>query len=674
MYNLVIILPLLSSMLLNFNKSIGVFTTSFITVFFMACTFLLSCHILFAVALTGETLSFSLPLWTWFDLELLSFDFGGYYDTLSAVMLCIVTFVSFCVHLYSIEYMKNDMHLQRFLTYLSLFTLFMIILVTASNFVQLFLGWEGVGLCSYLLINFWFTRIQANKAAIKAVLVNRIGDTAFAIAIFLIFRAVGALDFNTVFASSSQISSFDINLICLLLFLGAVGKSAQLGLHTWLPDAMEGPTPVSALLHAATMVTAGVFLIIRCSPLFQEADYILPLVTIVGSLTTFFAATTALVQTDLKRVIAYSTCSQLGYMVTACGLSAYNASLFHLSNHAGFKALLFLTAGSIIHALDNEQDLRRMGGLANLLPFSYAMMLIGSLALMGFPFLSGYYSKDAILEIAYAKFTVSGHFAFWLGSLSALFTSYYSMRLLILTFLGDMTNARKNAIKHLHDAPLFMAIPMLLLSIPSIFIGYFSRDFFIGLGTPFWGNSLAFSSADYLTMLNAEFLPFYIKIIPVLFSTLGILLACTYYLKGFLKNAEFNLLLFKKNVENSLIQKFLLNLLLKTYTFLNKKWFFDKLYNELFVQYFLNLGYTITYKKLDRGLLELAGPSGFTKNIENIAQIQGFWQNGLPYNYIRAFSFSVFYVFILVFAYFYLIPFEILLLITFFLIFKKDFT
>lgn len=313
MFNLVLVLPLLSALLLNINKLIGTLTTSVVTVLFMAITFLTSSHILYSVALTGQTLSYSLPLWTWFDLELLSFEFGGYYDTLSAVMLCVVTFISLCVHIYSLEYMKNDMHLQRFLCYLSLFTFFMIVLVTANNFIQLFMGWEGVGLCSYLLINFWFTRIQANKAAIKAVIVNRVGDTAFAIAIFLIFRATGALDFNTVFLVADQLSFYDVNLICLFLFIGAVGKSAQLGLHSWLPDAMEGPTPVSALIHAATMVTAGVFLIIRCSPLFQEATLILPLVTIIGSLTTFFAATTALVQTDLKRVIAYSTCSQLGY-------------------------------------------------------------------------------------------------------------------------------------------------------------------------------------------------------------------------------------------------------------------------------------------------------------------------------------------------------------------------
>jgi len=469
-----------------------------------------------------------LPIWIWIDVELLQVEFGGFFDSLTAIMLFVVTFISLLVHIYSCEYMKNDPHLQRFLAYLSLFTFFMIVLVTSNNFIQLFTGWEGVGICSYLLINFWFTRIQANKAAIKAVIVNRIGDTAFAIAIFLIFKSTGSVDFSTVFLLTTKLNNLEINTICFFLFLGAMGKSAQIGLHTWLPDAMEGPTPVSALIHAATMVTAGVFLIVRCSFLFQEANLILPLMTIVGSLTTFFAATTALVQTDLKRVIAYSTCSQLGYMITACGLSAYNASIFHLSNHAFFKALLFLSAGSVIHAMNNEQDMRKMGGLINLLPFTYSMILIGSLALMGFPFLSGFYSKDVILETAYASYSISGHFAFWLGSLSALFTSFYSVRLIFLTFLNDI-NSSKVIIQGVHDAPFLMALPMMLLSIFSIFIGYFTKDIFVGLGTPFWGNSLSFSATNYLIFIEIEFLPFYIKILPVIFSTSGTFLAIIYY-------------------------------------------------------------------------------------------------------------------------------------------------
>jgi len=395
-----------------------------------------------------------------------------------------------------------------------------------------------------------------------------------------------------------------------------MGKSAQIGLHTWLPDAMGGPTPVSALIHAATMVTAGVFLIVRCSFLFQEADLILPLMTIVGSLTTFFAATTALVQTDLKRVIAYSTCSQLGYMITVCGLSAYNASIFHLSNHAFFKALLFLSAGSVIHAMNNEQDMRKMGGLINLLPFTYCMILIGSLALMGFPFLSGFYSKDVILETAYASYSISGHFAFWLGSLSALFTSFYSVRLIFLTFLNDI-NSSKVIIQGVHDAPFLMALPMMLLSIFSIFIGYFTKDIFVGLGTPFWGNSLSFSATNYLIFIEIEFLPFYIKILPVIFSTSGTFLAIIYYKLLYI---NFNIL--KNNKAIYYI-----------YNFLNKKLYFDKMYNEFIIQNFISLGYNFTYQSQDRGFLEIFGPKGLNLWITNLSLKLNKIQTGLAYHY-----------------------------------------
>jgi len=643
MLNAVLLLPLLTASTLMINNSLTVASTATIAISFMFLTFLLSTFSFYTILLNGQTYSIFIPLFSWFDVELFHIEFGGLFDTLSCIMLCVVTFVSLCVHIYSLEYMKNDPHLQRFLAYLSLFTFFMIVLVTSNNFIQLFMGWEGVGLCSYLLINFWYTRLQANKAAIKAVIVNRIGDTAFAIAMCLIFKIAGGLDFDTVFAISSDLNSIDVNTICLFLFLGAMGKSAQLGLHTWLPDAMEGPTPVSALIHAATMVTAGVFLIIRCSHLFQEANYILPLMTIIGSLTTFFAATTALVQTDLKRVIAYSTCSQLGYMITACGLSAYNASLFHLSNHAFFKALLFLTAGSIIHAMSNEQDMRKMGGVLNLLPFSYSMILIASLALMGFPFLSGYYSKDIILETAYAHFSISGHFAFWLGSLSAMFTSFYSMRLIFLTFLGEI-NSTKKIISKVHDAPILMALPMALLSIPSIFIGYLSKDIFIGLGSPFWGNTITYNSQNYQTLLNAEFLPFYIKIIPVCFSFFGTFCAILYYSFLF-KN--FNVFKLNKNIRH-------------IYTFLNKKWFIDKIYNELLIQHFLSLGYTFTYKSLDRGFLETLGGFGFGFNLNKSTKTIISFQNGLPFNYIRSIIIGFISIIFFIILFTYNIPFEVI--------------
>ncbi|PHS74193.1 MAG: NADH-quinone oxidoreductase subunit L, partial [Rhodospirillaceae bacterium] len=429
--------------------------------------------------------------------------------------------------------MAQDPHLPRFMAYLSLFTFFMLMLVTGDNFLQMFLGWEGVGLSSYLLINFWFTRIQANKAAIKAMVVNRVGDFGLALGIMAIFGLFQAIDFATVFSTASFFAGKSflflnqeldaLTVISLLLFIGAIGKSAQIGLHTWLPDAMEGPTPVSALIHAATMVTAGVFMIIRCSPLFEWAPDALVIITFVGALTAFFAATTGVLQNDLKRVIAYSTCSQLGYMVFACGISNYQVSIFHLANHAFFKALLFLSAGCVIHALADEQDMRKMGGLITVLPFTYTMMLIGSLSLMGFPFLAGFYSKDVILELAFAKFTLEGSFAHWLGSISAFFTSFYSFRLLYLTFLTN-TNSYKYRFEQAHEAPFIMALPLMILAVGSIFIGYFTKDMFIGLGTSFWGNSL-FILPEHATILDSEFLPIWIKWVPTFCSIGGAIIA-----------------------------------------------------------------------------------------------------------------------------------------------------
>ena len=626
MKSLVLLLPLLQSLLLKFNHSLSADFTAKLINASMLVTSATSLVIFYQVVIIGDTYS---PIFTWFDLELLQLEFGGSYDSLAAVMLVVVSLVSTGVHMYSVEYMKEDMHLQRFLCYLSLFTFFMLVLVTANNIIQLFLGYEGVGICSYLLISFWFNRLQANKAAVKAVLVNRVGDTALAVAIFLIFKTTGSFEFSTIFMLAKEIDPNTLYIICGLIFLAAVGKSAQLGLHTWLPDAMEGPTPVSALIHAATMVTAGIFLVMRCSPLFEEAQLLLPLITVVGALTSFFAATVALVQTDLKRVIAYSTASQLGMMMTACGLSGYNISIFHLSNHAFFKALLFLTAGSIIHGLANEQDMRRMGGLANLFPFSYTMILIGSLALMGTPFLSGFYSKDAIIEIAYAQYNITGHFAFWLCSLSAGLTAFYSMRLVSLTFLGE-ANGRKSTIEHLHDAPLLMAIPMCALAILAIFVGYLTKDLFIGLGTPFWGNSISVSSLSYAAQLQGEFLPYIVKVVPLLCSGTGGLLGILYY-----RGDSSNIFTMSK-VNVSL------------FTFLNKKWYIDKLYNELIVQHVLTLGYNLTYAKIDRGFLETFGPKGIARNIEEVGFSLANVQTGLPYHYLKDFFIGALYLVVII--------------------------
>ena len=495
MYLLIIFLPLIGSLsTLMLGRFLGFAGAVFITTGCTFITFLISCFCFYEVALAGSPCYIVLA--PWISSGMLDVSWGFLFDTLTVVMLVVVTFVSSLVHLYSSEYMGGDPHLVRFMAYLSLFTFFMIILVTADNFIQMFVGWEGVGLCSYLLINFWFGRIQANKAAIKAMIVNRVGDFGLILGIISLFYIFKSVKYTTIFASISHFIDTNIyflntefNLLtvsCFLLFIGAVGKSAQLFLHTWLPDAMEGPTPVSALIHAATMVTAGVFLIARCSPLFEHAPNTLIIVTVLGAMTAFFGATVGLLQNDLKRVIAYSTCSQLGYMIFICGISNYSVAIFHLSNHAFFKALLFLSAGAIIHAMGDEQDMRRMGGLLNFLPFSYAMVFIGSLALMGFPFLTGFYSKDVILELAYSKYTLSSRFAYWLGTISAFFTAFYSIRLLFLVFLVEV-NAYKQIVLHIHEAPFRMAFPLFLLSLGSIFVGFLSKDMFIGLGTHFWG-------------------------------------------------------------------------------------------------------------------------------------------------------------------------------------------
>ena len=450
---------------------------------------------------------------TWINSDSLDVSWGVGYDNLTLAMLFVVTLVSALVHLYSTDYMAYDPHLPRFMSYLSLFTFFMFLLVVGNNFIILFLGWEGVGLCSYLLISFWYTRIQANKAAIKALIVNRIADLALTIGIAAIFFVFRSFDFHTVFSLVPfLITSYfylfgckiaTLSVICFLLFIGAMGKSAQIGLHTWLPDAMEGPTPVSALIHAATMVTAGVFLIIKCSPLFEYVPNILIMITFIGALTAFFSATAGLFQNDIKKVIAYSTCSQLGYMIFACGLSNYHVGLFHLINHAFFKALLFLSAGAIIHSLSNEQDIRKFGGLISLLPFTGTMFLIGTLALIGLPFLTGFYSKDLILELALTKYSFEGSFAYALGLITAFLTSFYSFRLFFMTFLYQNHSFRQH-INQVHELPFNMAFALLVLSIGSIFFGYFAKELFIGLGTNFWNESI-FILPEHNNQLEAEF-------------------------------------------------------------------------------------------------------------------------------------------------------------------------
>jgi len=624
MLSLILLLPFLSfliCLLLGRRIGSGVVLLTCINVFF---SFLIS---LFSLQnlISNDFISF-LPYWVWVSSDTLEINWGFYLDSITNIMLVVVTFISTLVHLYSSEYMKEDPHLPRFMGYLSLFTFFMLVLVSGDNFLQMFVGWEGVGVASYLLINFWFTRLQANKSAIKAMLLNRIGDFFLLLALFLIYYVFDTLDYSVVFSLAPLVTKtkfffmgcelYALDCICLCLFLGAMGKSAQLGLHTWLPDAMEGPTPVSALIHAATMVTAGVFLIIRCSYLFELCSNILDVLCVVGSLTAFFGASVGLFQNDMKKIIAYSTCSQLGYMVFACGLSNYNVAIFHLSNHAFFKALLFLGAGSIIHSVADEQDIRRLGGLLRLLPFAYSTGLIGSLALIGFPFFAGFYSKDSLLEVSFSLHTFTGLVCYLLGSFSALFTAFYSTRLLVLVFLSN-TNSVKQLVFGVHESSTRIKISLFLLTLLSILVGFLTTDLFIGFGSNFWQGAIFIDPLRY-SLVDIEFIPLIFKLFPLVLTLCGVFLAFFFY--------AFNIELFF-----SIKKSALYNLI---YTFLLKKWYIDKLYNTLFSANILKFSHAYTYKVVDRGLLELVGPFTLFTSSYKISGVLNLFQSGVIHIYI----------------------------------------
>ena len=624
MYLLIVFLPLIGAICSGlFGRFLGSTGSQIITTSGLALSMLFSWYAFFEVAVCGNFVY--IDLFSWIDCGMLQASWGCIFDTLTALMLITVTTVSCMVHLYSAGYMEHDPHIPRFMSYLSLFTFFMLMLVTADNFIQMFFGWEGVGLCSYLLISFWYTRIQANKAALKAMIVNRVGDFSLALGICAIFLTYQSVDYATVFSTTPLIAGESFNflgfevekltVVCLLLFGGAVGKSAQIGLHTWLPDAMEGPTPVSALIHAATMVTAGIFLIARCSPVFEYAPTALVVVTIFGAMTAFFAATTGLVQNDLKRVIAYSTCSQLGYMAFACGLSNYSVGIFHLMNHGFFKALLFLSAGAVIHAVADEQDMRKMGGLAKLIPFTYCMIVIGSLALMGFPFLTGFYSKDIIIEVAYAKYSMSGHFAHWFGCMAAFFTAFYSFRLVYLTFISKPMGSR-TVIENAHEVPLTMGIPLIVLSFGSIFLGFLLKDMVIGLGTDFWQNAVFVLPKNNL-FVESEFIPTSIKLVPTFLSFGGAALA----------------LIFNYYYSKELYSFTTSNIGLTMYSFLNKKWYFDKIYNEYINKKLLLFGYFVSFKGIDKGIVEMFGPYGIATTFSSLGKRFGKIQTGFIYHY-----------------------------------------
>ncbi len=621
----IVLLPLIGAAIAGlFGRAIGDRGAQVVTCTLLGVSALISMLVFKRVAIDGE--AGVIELYTWIDSGAFELSWAVKLDTLSAVMMLMVTVVSWLIHIYSIGYMAHDKSIPRFFSYLSLFTFFMLALVTADNFVQLFFGWEGVGLASYLLIGFWYQRPSANAAAIKAFLVNRVGDTGFALGIFGTFVLFGAVGFDQVFGAVPGMAEATITfigieghaltIICILLFIGAMGKSAQFILHTWLPDAMEGPTPVSALIHAATMVTAGVFMVVRLSPMFEYAPVALQLVTYVGAITAFFAATVGLVPNDIKRVIAYSTCSQLGYMFFAAGVSAYGAAIFHLMTHAFFKALLFLGAGSVIHAFSDEQDMRKMGGIWRMVPITYAVMWIGSLALAGIPPFAGFFSKDMILEAAYAAQSSHGAFAFWLGIAAAFMTAFYSWRLLFMVFHGR-PRASPEVMRHVHESPRVMTLPLIALAVGATFAGYLGFEAFVGEGKgEFWRAAvLVLEGND--SIEAAHHVPLWVKLLPLVMAVGGIALAWFMYIRH-------------PELPARLAERFR-----PLYLFLLNKWYFDELYDWAFVRPAHYLGRGL-WKSGDGAVIDGVGPDGVAAAALNLARQASRLQTGYLYHYAFA--------------------------------------
>ena len=625
MVYLIVFLPLLGSIIAGFwGRRLGDKLSLYLTSTLLLISMVLSWITFWQ--LSSNHVDKVYPLMEWMNIGDFNVVWSLRHDMLSAVMMIVITTVSAMVHIYSIGYMSHDNSKPRFMSYLSLFTFAMLMLVTSDNLIQLFFGWEGVGLASYLLIGFWYHKPSAHTAAMKAFIVNRVGDFGFILGIIAIYSVFGSLYFDEIFSDveglhklSIVMLGFKINLIeliAILLFIGAMGKSAQIGLHTWLPDAMEGPTPVSALIHAATMVTPGVFLVCRMSPLLEFAPFALNVITIVGAMTAIFAATIGLTQFDIKRVIAYSTCSQLGYMFFAAGVSAYPASMFHLTTHAFFKALLFLGAGSVIHAMSDEQDMRKMGGIWKKIPITYALMWVGSLALAGIPFFAGYYSKDLILEAAWAASSNSGYFAFWLGCLAAFLTAFYSWRLLLLTFHGNF-NSSKEVLEHVHESPIVMLIPLFVLALGAIFSGWYFYNDFVGYNwKEFWGNSIFISEKNKAFKL-AHYVPLWVKYLPIFLAILGILCAFLFY------------------ILNPNLPKILSKKLSPIYNLFYNKWYFDELYDYLFVKSFIKFG-NFFWKKGDEGTIDRFGPNGISNLVKNISSKSIIIQSGYIYHYAFA--------------------------------------
>jgi NADH-quinone oxidoreductase subunit L len=661
MYHAIVFLPLVGFLIAGLlGRLIGPRPSEIVTTALLGVSAVLSWVALVQVGFgTGAT---RVQVAQWFASGDLVVDWAFQIDTLTAVMLVVVNTVSALVHLYSIGYMHEDPHRPRFFAYLSLFTFAMLMLVTADNLVQMFFGWEGVGLASYLLIGFWYEKDSANAAAIKAFVVNRVGDFGFLLGIFLLFVLFGSVSFDQIFPRAGELADRNflflgfewhaLTLTCLLLFMGAMGKSAQFLLHTWLPDAMEGPTPVSALIHAATMVTAGVFMVARMSPVFEYAPAALSVVTVIGAITAFFAATVGLVQNDIKRVIAYSTCSQLGYMFVALGVGAYGAGIFHLFTHAFFKALLFLGAGSVIHAMHHEQDIRNMGGLRRFIPFTTAMMAIGTLALTGFPFTAGYYSKDAIIEAAYASQRVGADFAFLAVVVAALMTSFYSWRLFFLTFESparwagggthaahgdhegvehdergqDVESAHHADLEHLqhghdhpapHESPLVMLVPLAVLALGAIVTGGVFYGSFVGHEYgDFWKGAL-FTRPENTILEDMHHVPALVVWLPTIMMLLGFGLAVWMYRIDTRKPAQLA-------AQHPMLYRFLLN-----------KWYFDELYDLLFVRSATRLGHFL-WRTGDQRIIDGLGPDGISARVLDVTRGAVRIQTGYLYHYAFA--------------------------------------
>nr|BAR46001.1 NADH dehydrogenase subunit 5 [Aurelia sp. 3 sensu Dawson et al. (2005)] len=590
MFTSIILLPLISStILLSFGRKLGNKGSNVVSCTCMVICLSLSLWLYYNIVLLEADIT--IQFWSWISYNLFDTNLSFSIDKLSASMIFVVNTVSFLVHLYSVSYMRGDPHTSRFMGYLSLFTFFMLILVSSQNYLQLFIGWEGVGLCSYLLINFWYSRIQANKAAIKAMLINRLGDAALIAGIIIMWINYGSINFLSVLPTGQFQHGW---LIPILLLIGAVGKSAQIGLHTWLPDAMEGPTPVSALIHAATMVTAGVYLIIRSSPFFELSPLALILTVLVGSVTALFAATIGLAQNDIKKIIAYSTCSQLGFMVLSCGISYYSVALFHLVNHAFFKALLFLAAGSVIHSMLDEQDIRKMGGINVIQPLSYVFILIGSLSLAGFPFMAGYYSKDLLLELTSQKYFII--FGFWLGISATLLTALYSLKLILRSFL-QFQNSPKVYWNTAHESDWILLMPLTILAIGSILSGF-------ALFHPTL-NNIIHPIVSSLT-----------KLFPLIMTLIG---------------ATIGLNLFW--ISKKLWSIFLNHYSKRLYQFLVSAWDFDKIISNYITTPAFKFGYKVTFKLFDTGIIEILGPKGLSSKIIKLSSSISSVQSGLLFNY-----------------------------------------